>query len=181
MVSGTGSRSAEVSKLFKSQYAIGKKNPTLFNQRLPRKFSCWLGHLPTACMPLNPSCRPLLPLRASRIRPHQGSLWIGRGSAGEGGGSWWWIGSAVPSCSRRRGCVSCWKSRKYHRSPQLRHSDHQVAFSIREDWISMHASFGSFLTPPPPLHAKWRHCYYISLCTMHAFGQPPLPPMLRAY
>ena len=52
---------------------------------------------------------------------------------------------------------------------------------VREDWISMHAGFGAFLTPPPPLHAKWRHCYYISLCTMHAFGQPPLPPMLRAY
>ena len=83
-------------------------------------------------MPLNPSCRPLLLLRASRIRPHQGSLWIGRGYAGEGGGSWWWIGSAVPSCSRRRGCVSCWKSRKYHRSPQHRHSDHQVAFSINQ-------------------------------------------------
>ena len=28
---------------------------------------------------------------------------------------------------------------------------------------------------PPPPHAKLRHCYYISLCTVHAFGQPPLP------
>ena len=34
---------------------------------------------------------------------------------------------------------------------------------------------GPFWPPPSPLHAKWRHCYYISLCTMHTFGQPPLP------
>ena len=40
--------------------------------------------------------------------------------------------------------------------------------------------FWGLCDPPPPLHAKCRHSYYIRLCTLHAFWQPP-PPRLRAY
>ena len=49
---------------------------------------------------------------------------------------------------------------------------------VRDNCFSMHAGFGTLLNPTPPLHAKWRHCYYISLWTVHAFGKPSHPYLL---
>ena len=60
MVSGTGSRSAEVSKLFKSQYAIGKKKPDCIQPKITSQVLMLVGSFAESMYAIEPELPPIV-------------------------------------------------------------------------------------------------------------------------